>query len=79
MFTAGTDYEEGPYSVMIPKGQESADFCISIINDTMLDGDEAFIIKIDETKLHPDIILMSPMQATVTIIDDECKHKNCTC
>ena len=79
MFTAGIDYEEGPYSVTIPKGQESADYCIVIMNDTMLEPDEAFIIEISANNLHPDVVLMPPMEATVTIMDDECKHKNCTC
>ena len=75
MFAGGTDYEAGPYHVTIPKGEMSAEFCIAIINDTSLDGDEAFIIGFNKNALNPDVILTKPYQSTVTILDDECKHK----
>ena len=79
MFTAGIDYEEGPYSVTIPKGVPSAYYCIGIINDTQLEEDETISIEIKNDTLHPDVVLMDPAKATVTILDDECKCNNCTC
>ena len=79
MFTDGTDYEAGPYNVIIPKGERSAELCINIRNDEELEDDEAFVIKINENNLHPDVVLMDPVETTVTIMDDECKHKDCTC
>ena len=50
----------------------SAVFCIDITDDNDLEEDETFNLRIDTG--HPDIIPMSPDQATVTILDDECKH-----
>ena len=80
MFAGGTDYEKGPYYVTIYKGGMSADYCINITNDEYLEDDEAFVIVVNETALQPDVVLMQPDNATVTIMDDECKqYKNGTC
>ena len=79
MFTGGSDYEAGPYNVTIPKGERSANYCINITNDEELEMDEAFVIEINVNKLHPDVVLMQPMETRVTIMDDECKYKDCTC
>ena len=79
MFSGGIDYEVGPYYVTIPKGTMSADYCINITNDEVLEHDEVFIIHINKTALHPDVVLVEPDEATVTIMDDECKqYKNGT-
>ena len=79
MVIDGTDYEKGPYCVTIPKGTTSADYCINITNDEVLEHDEVFIIHINKTALHPDVVLVEPDEATVTIMDDECKqYKNGT-
>ena len=75
MFAGGADYEAGPYHVTIPKGEISAEFCITIINDTSFEGDEVFIIEFKGSALNPDVVLIDPYQTTVTILDDECKHK----
>ena len=80
MFAGGVDYEEGIYTVTILKGQMNASYCISITNDTELEMDEVFSITINnQTAVDQGVILMEPYVARVTIMDDECKHKNCTC
>ena len=79
LFTGGRDYDEGPYNLTIPYGEKSAIYCIDITNDTVLEDDEAFVIKINNDTLHPDVVLMDPEETTITIMDDECKHKDCTC
>ena len=79
MVVDGTDSEKGPYCVTIPKGTISADYCINITNDEVLESDETFIIHINKTALHPDVVLVEPDEATVTIMDDEFKqNKNGT-
>ena len=54
----------------------SAEFCINITDDNELEEDETFNLTINTDLLHPEIIPMDPDQATVTILDDECKHLN---
>ena len=71
IFTGDRDYEEGPYYVTIPKGERSADYCIGIMNDTILEDDEVFIIRINKVG---DVVLMKPVETRVTILDDECKQ-----
>ena len=78
IFTGGRDYEEGPYNVTIPEGKMNATYCINITNDEDLEMDEAFRITINENALDQDVIVMSPNEARVIILDDECKYKDCT-
>ena len=73
MFAGGRDYEVGPYYVTIPRGIMSANYCINITNDEVLERDETFIIRINKTALHPDVVLVEPDVARVAILDDECK------
>ena len=79
MFTAGEDYVEGPYSVTIPKGQRSVELCINIIDDEELEEDKDFAIEFNTSALHPDVVVMDPQKTKITIVDNECKHKDCTC
>ena len=51
----------------------SANYCINITNDEVLERDETFIIRINKTALHPDVVLVEPDVARVAILDDECK------
>ena len=76
----GVDYEEGPYHVNISRGDTKSTLCINITDNSYLaeQGDKAFSISINnQSGLHPDVIPMDPSEATVTIIDDECKHLDC--
>lgn len=59
----------------ITKGEIRAKFCINIMNDTELEIHENFTLVINATELHPNIVLVFPQTAVVTILDDECKHQ----
>ena len=75
----GVDYEEGPYHVDISRGDTKSTLCINITDNSYLaaQGDKTFSIGFNKNALHPDVIPMDPRNATVTIIDDECKHLDC--
>ena len=72
LYTGGVDYEAGPYYVNITKGNMSAALCINIINDTELENGELFMLRINTAT--PEIIPKYPVEAMVTIKDDECKN-----
>ena len=66
------DYGSGPYTVTFPAGATSVPFNVSINDDTILEGDEDFMLTIDPSSLPPTgVTVGSPDQATVTIVDDE--------
>ena len=69
------DYDSGPYTVTFPAGMTSASFDIPIINDTIFEGNETFMLTIDPASLltNVDVTVGSPDQATVTIVDDDGK------
>ena len=66
------DYISGPYSVTFPAGMMRAEFSISIINDTVFEGNEDFMLVINSS-LPTDIRVGYPDQVTVTIVDDDRK------
>ena len=55
----------------------SAPLCINIIDDNKLEYDESFMLRINTITLHHEIIPKDPVEAMVTIMDDECKNRNC--
>ena len=65
------DYTSGPYTVTIPTGQTTATFNVPINDDDILEGDENFILTIDETSLPTGVTRGTPAEATVTIVDDD--------
>ena len=67
------DYTSGPYTVTFPAGQTTATFDVPINDDAILEGNEDFILTIDQTSLPSNITRGSPGQATVTIVDDDRK------
>ena len=68
------DYASGPYSVMFPAGESYVPFNIMIINDTMFEEDEDFMIAINSSSvLSSNVSVGNPGQATVTIVDDDSK------
>ena len=73
--TEGADYTAGPYSVTVPAGGTMGTFTIQTAEDTELEMDETFRIRIDDASLPagfgtPDGVGM-PEEARVTINDDE--------
>ena len=67
------DYTSGPYTVTFPAGSTTATFNVPIIDDNILEGNEYFILTIDETSLPTDVTRGTPGEATVTIVDDDCE------
>ena len=67
------DYTSGPYTVTFPAGQTTATFDVPIIDDSILEGSEDFILTIDETSLPDGVTRGNPGEATVTIVDDDRK------
>ena len=67
------DYDSGRYAVTFPAGQTTATFNVPINNDDILEGDENFMLTINETTLPGDVTRGNPGQATVTIVDDDRK------
>ena len=72
------DYDSGPYTVIIPAGDTTATFNISINDDMIFERDENFMLTINGTSL-PDVVAPgNPDEATVTIVDDDRKYIACT-
>ena len=68
------DYTSGPYTVTFPAGQTIATFNVSINDDIILEGNENFMLTINET-LPTGVTRGTPSEATVTIVEDDGKLK----
>ena len=66
------DYTSGPYSVTFPAGVMSVLFSVSINDDTILENNENFTLTIISS-LPTGVMVGNPGQATVTIVDADCK------
>ena len=66
------DYTSGPYSVTFPAGVTSVPFNISINDDNISEENENFTLTIDSS-LPTGVMVGNPGQATVTIMDNDCK------
>ena len=66
------DYTSGPYSVTFPAGAMSVPFSVSINDDNILEDNENFILTINPS-LPTGVMVGNPGQATVTIVDNDCK------
>ena len=75
MHSIGDDYISGPYSVTFPAGATSMQFNVSISADDTLERNETFRLTIVSSSLPLDASTADPDQATVVIINDDCKHK----
>ena len=67
------DYTSGPYTVIFPAGQTTATFNIPINDDMILEGNENFILTINPSSLPDYVTCGTPGEATVTIVNDDCK------
>ena len=67
------DYTSGPYTITFLAGQTTATFDIPINDDNIYEGNENFILSIDNTSLPTGVTRGSPGEATVTIVDDDRK------
>ena len=71
----GSDYISGPYNVKIPGGNNTISFQISITNDNKKESNETFYIVIDSSSLPNGVVVGSPDQAKVTIVDKTSSSK----
>ena len=67
--TGGDDYSSGPYNVTFTAGTTNSSFTISISDDNTFEDNESFVLTI--TSLPNIITAGEPLQATVTIVDNE--------
>ena len=67
------DYTSGPYTVTILGGETTATFNVPINDDSIYEGNENFMLTINETSLPTGVTRGTPSEATVTIVDDYCK------
>jgi len=66
------DYTSGPYTVTFPAGETSVTFDVPITDD-ILEGNENFMLTIDQSSLPTGVNRGDPSEATVTIVDDDGK------
>ena len=68
-FIAESDFDNNPITFDISPGDTSAIASIPITNDIIVEGDEKFDVILQSN--GSDVVVGSPKQATVTIIDDD--------
>ena len=66
----GVDYGSGPYTVTFPAGVTRVPFEVSLIDDTIYEGNENFTLTINPSSLPTGVTVGSRDQATVTIVDN---------
>ena len=66
------DYTSGPYSVILPPGVMSVPFNISVNDDNIFEDNKNFILTINSS-LPTGVMSGNPDQATVIIVDNDCK------
>ena len=67
------DYTSGPYTVRFHAGVTKITFDVPIHDDMMLEDDESLILTINPSSLPTGVIVDTPGQATVTIVDNDRK------
>ena len=70
------DYDSGPFDIVIPSEVVNLTFNISIFTDNILEGDEAFYLRIDSSSLPDNVTVGKWNTTTVVILDDDCKYFN---
>lgn len=68
------DYASGPYNVTFIAGDMIAAFDVPVNNDHVFEGNENFTLFIDRSSLFINVTVIDPMEATVTIIDDDSEY-----
>jgi len=69
------DYYSGPYPVTFPAGVTSVTFDIPMWDDNILEGNENFMLTIDQSSLPTGVSPGDPDETAVTIVDDDRKQK----
>lgn len=65
------DYDSGPYAVTIPANMTIVPIDVAINNDNIYENNEEFYVIIDSKSLPVNIIVGTPNQTTVTIVDND--------
>ena len=65
----GIDYNSGPYTVIIPANVDEVSFSILITNDNKKEKNETFHLVIDSSSLPDGVVVDTPSQAIITIVD----------
>ena len=65
----GVDYISGPYAVKIPAGVNNVSFSVLITNDNKREVNETFRLVIDSSSLPDRVVVGTPSQAVITIVD----------
>ena len=73
MVTLDEDDSSGPYYITLAAGMTRISFNVSILDDKILEEDENFVLTIDPSSLPCSLTTGDHDQATVTILEDECK------
>ena len=71
--TGDSDYFSGPYSLTFPAGATNLSFYITVIDDSLTEGNEQFYVTIDPDSLPDDVMFGNLGAAVITIVDDDCK------
>ena len=66
------DYSSGPYNVTIPAGYISSTFDITIIDNSVFEGNKEFYLIINQSAFNA-VMIGNQNRATVEILDNECK------
>ena len=70
----GVDYTSGPFNITISAGMANATLNISILDDNVLEGNEVFLVTIDQISLSS--VVISNGSTLAVIIDDDRKCLN---
>ena len=70
---ADIDYGAGPYNITFLAGRTKVVFNVTIVDDNVVETDENFTLTIDPSSLPSKILVGSPSQTRVTILDDDSK------
>ena len=73
MIGRGVDYASALYNVTIPAEDTNLYFTVVIHDDSILEQNESFNFTINAFSLPHYITVTDPVQATVTIVDDDGK------
>ena len=74
MTGGGVDYTSGPYTVIIPAGETNVSFAVPITDDDVLEETEVFNLIINSSTLPNRVVVITPYQATVIIVDSDGKY-----
>ena len=61
----------GPYNVSIIAGQTHVIFEVSVVDDTLHEGNESFTLEIVPTSLPDKIMIRNPDRTSITIVDND--------